>query len=113
MKSLSWSIFILSFLIRSSAWAVADTLPMTVWNNRKGVEELKKDNAALAQEKFLSALSHNPFEARLHVNLGLTFESLAQPEKARASYQTALELARDSETLFAANYNLGVMAQKE
>lgn len=110
----TWKIFMIStFLLVLSQSALAESNPSTVWSNRKGIEELKKSNAAEAKEKFLSALSQNPFEARLHLNLGLSFEAMGQLDNAKASYQTALQLAQDTETAFAANFNLGALAHKE
>jgi tetratricopeptide (TPR) repeat protein len=90
----------------------ASPTPSTVFENQEGISDLKAGNAQQAQEKFLSSLSTTPLEARLHYNLGLSFEALGQMEKAQASYQTALRLAQDDATRFSANFNLGEMAQK-
>jgi Ca-activated chloride channel family protein len=104
-------ILLFSLLVPVSVWAQSD--PSSVLSNRNGIEELKKSNPSGAQEKFLSGLSRNPFEARLHYNLALSFEALGQLDKAQASYETALKLAEhDPETRFSANFNLGLLAQK-
>lgn len=102
--------WILIFLFSSAA--SASTTPSSFFSNRKGVDELKKSNPAAAQEQFLSSLAKNPFEAKLHLNLGLTYEVLGQADKAQASYETALKLAKDDVTRFAANFNMGELAQK-
>lgn len=105
-------LFLSSILIGFSALAEAPT-PQSVLANRAGVSELKKTNPAAAQDKFIQGLAHTPFEAKLHMNLGLTFELLGQNEKARSSYETALKLAQDDQVRFAANFNLGELQQKE
>ena len=102
---------LLLLLISCQVWA--GTPPTSYLSNRKGLDDLSKSNPAAAQEKFLQALRKDPFEARLHLNLGLTFEALNQMDKARASYETAAKLAHDPQALFAAYYNLGEVAQKE
>lgn len=99
------------FLILFSFSASAQS-PSSVFSNRKGIAELKKSKPLEAQQSFLEALSNNPFQAELHLNLGLSFEALGQLEKAQASYETALKLAQTDETRFAANFNLGALAQK-
>lgn len=85
--------------------------PSSFFLNRQGIKELKKSNPSLAQEKFLQALSENPFSAEIHLNLGVTFQALGQMEKAKASYETALKLAQDDLTKFVGNFNLGTIAQ--
>ncbi len=92
--------------------ARADVGLETVLENRKGVANLKDGKASEAQQQFLQGLSENPLEARLHYNLGLSFEILGQADKAQASYQTSVKLAEDPMTKFTANFNLGEMAQK-
>ena len=87
--------------------------PQSVLANQAGIEELKKTNPAAAQDKFIRGLARTPFEAKLHMNLGLTFELLGQADKAQSSYEAALKLAQDDQVRFAANFNLGEMKQKE
>ena len=86
--------------------------PKSVWNNREGIQAFKGNSPTVAQEKFVQGLSATPFEAKLHLNLGLSFETLGQNEKAQAAYETALKFAQDDETKFVANFNLGQMQQK-
>lgn len=92
--------------------SLADADPSSYLKNRQALEAIEKKDLQDAQAKIIEALSTNPLDAKLHLNLGLTFELLAQPEKAKASYEQALKLAEDSETLFAANFDLGQLAQK-
>ena len=80
--------------------------------NREGVEQLKKSNPAAAQNRFIEALSKAPYDARIHLNLGLSFEMLGQPDKAEASYRAAQSLAKDGEALFSAHFNIGQLQQK-
>jgi Ca-activated chloride channel homolog len=105
--------FLLGFVLIAAgqvAWAEPG-LP-TVLENRQGIKDLTEGKPSEAQQKFLQGLAENPLEARLHYNLGLSFEVIGQPDKAAASYQTALKLADDPNTKFSANFNLGEMAQK-
>ncbi len=109
---MKWSLLFLALLMSSFGWAAEDSAPPAVMANRRGILELSKSNPTAAQEKFLGALAKEPLNPKLHFNLGLTFELLQQMDKAKSSYLTALNLAQDPEVLFAANYNLGEMAQK-
>lgn len=104
--------FLAAVVVGLSSVAMADPTPASVLENQEGVSELKAGNTGAAQEKFLSGLSSSPLEAKLHYNLGLSFELSGQTEKAKASYETALKLAQDDASKFAANFNLGEMAQK-
>lgn len=92
--------------------ATAEPNPQSVLSNREGVKAMKNNSPTQAQEKFIQGLSSSPFEAKLHLNLGLTFEVLGQAEKAQSSYETALKFAQDDETRFVANFNMGEMQQK-
>ncbi len=103
---------ILSLICLLSVAASAANTPTSVLSNSKGLEDLKNSNPSAAQEKFLKSLAINPFESKLHLNLGLTFEMLGKAEKEQASYQTALQLAAEDDSRFAANFNLGQLAQK-
>lgn len=103
---------VLGSILFVSGVALGSTTPSSVIANDKGLADLKDQNAAAAQEKFLQGLASNPYEARLHLNLGLTFEILGQPDKAMSSYQTAAKLADDKTVGFVANFNLGQLAQK-
>ena len=103
---------LLIVLFSSIGVQAAEPTPSIVYENQQGISDLKAGNPGAAQEKFLSGLSNAPMEARLHYNLGLSFEVLQQMDKAQASYQTALKFAQDDATKFSANFNLGEIAQK-
>ncbi len=64
---------ILSLICLLSVAASAANTPSSVLSNSKGLEDLKNSNPSAAQEKFLKSLAINPFESKLHLNLGLTF----------------------------------------
>jgi tetratricopeptide (TPR) repeat protein len=52
-------------------------------------------------------------DARLQLNLGYSFDKLEQLDKAASAYETAAKLGHDNEVLFMANFNRGVLYQKE
>ncbi len=98
--------------------ACGDNYPhvKTIDLNREGNKQLVAQNAQAALEKYLQALKFNPFQAELHLNLGLSFEFLQQPDKARSSYQEAERLAvlhEDLKTQFMALFNLAQLLGKE
>lgn len=86
--------------------------PVTVWQNEKAIRELKSGQGTLAQGPLLEALADQPLNSSLHLNLGLSFDLLSQAEKAKASYQQALENAKSPLEKFAALFNLGLIEQK-
>ncbi len=105
--------FFLSAIIFSSLVAQAESSsPSGYWNNRKAVNDLQKGMPGEAQNKFLSGLAKDPYQANLHLNLGLTYEALGQTEKAQSSYEVALKLAKNSQTAFAAAFNIAEVFQK-
>lgn len=103
--------FIFLFLT-SMAQAQEANIP-SVLENRKGIEALKKDNPVQAQQHFLESLSSNPLDARIQLNLGFSLEKMGQQEKARAAYDFSAKFGHDPEVLFTANFNRGVLYQKE
>lgn len=80
--------------------------------NQRGVQALKKNDLNLAQRKFSDALAKDPLNSDVQMNLGLSFLQSAQMEKAQAAFETVRKHSLESESLFAANYNLGWMMQK-
>lgn len=104
---------IMLFTFLSSLAFAQESGLSAVLQNRKGLEALKKENPAQAQTHFLEALSKNPLDAYLQFNLGYSLEKMDQAEKAKAAYETAAKFGKDPELLFAANYNRGVLFQKE
>lgn len=79
--------------------------PQTLQLNREGSTLLKNQSFSAALDKFISGLQFNPYQAELHLNMGLAFEGLQQNEKAQQSYHQAGELARTGEAKFMALFN--------
>ena len=104
-------IFSILFMFHFSS-AQEGNIP-TVLENRKGIEALKKQNPAAAQKHFLDALSENPLDSVIQLNLGYSLEQLGQLEKARAAYDTVAKFGKGDQALFAAHFNRGVLYQKE
>lgn len=73
--------------------------------------EAKGDTAInyhTALDKYLEALSYDPFAESLHLNLGLSFEGLKQADKALQAYQEAENLAlkeKNFKLVFMARFN--------
>jgi Ca-activated chloride channel family protein len=80
--------------------------------NKKGIEQLKKQNFTAAENFFIQALTQAPFLAELQLNLGLSFYGAGQMDKAQAAYEGALKQANNDQTRFIGNYNLGEFFQK-
>lgn len=71
----------------------------------KGDSEI---NYHTALDKYLEALSNDPFAGSLHLNLGLSFEGLKQADKALQAYKEAEQLAlkiKDFKLVFMARFN--------
>lgn len=89
--------------------------PRTLVLNKEGNKNLKDKNAQEASDKYLAALRFNPYQAELHLNLGLSFEFLQFPDKALQSYKYADQLAQQEghpELSFAARFNAGQLLGK-
>ncbi len=78
----------------------------TVLLNNKGVAALQADSPTGGQEKFIEALAISPFESALHNNLGVSFDSLKEIDKAMQSYSSAEKAAPSSEMKFISRFNL-------
>ena len=83
--------------------------PRTIWNNHVAVQEFKKGSVTDSQRNFLEALGVDPFIGELHVNLGLTYQALQQPDSAIQSYQSAEKWGRNPNVIFISRFNQGVM----
>lgn len=107
-------LFLASAVLMISLAAQADDLPslQSIRENNKGVDQLKASNIQMSQDLFIQALQKNPLSSEIQLNLGVTFSQQNQPEKAQAAYETALKLAKDDESKFAALFNLAELAQK-
>jgi type IV pilus assembly protein PilF len=62
------------------------------YNTQLGIEYLKQNNVAAAQEKIERALEQNPKDAGAHTAAGLLYERLREPKKADQHYARALRL---------------------
>ncbi|KYG65673.1 hypothetical protein AZI86_00940 [Bdellovibrio bacteriovorus] len=76
--------------------------------NREGNKALEKQAFPAAMDKYIQALSFDPFIGDLHLNLGLSLEGQQQAEQALKSYKEAENLALKEENLslvFMARFN--------
>lgn len=83
--------------------------PRTLWHARSGSKNMKAGEVSEAQKDYLEALGVDPFVSELHINLGLTYQSLKQPDSALQSYESAERWARNPVASFAARFNQGVL----
>jgi Ca-activated chloride channel homolog len=81
--------------------------PRAVYNNLSGVKTLLKNQPSQAQAEFLKALETEPEEARLHLNLGLSYQANKDLERAAKEYQAAARFATTDELKFFGNFNAG------
>jgi type IV pilus assembly protein PilF len=68
------------------------TVTAARFNAQLGIEYLKQNNLAAAQEKIERALQQNPKDAGAHTAAGLLYERLREPRKADQHYSRALKL---------------------
>lgn len=86
-------------------WAVT---PGTIEKNNEGILKFQKEDYYGSYQKFVESLSEEPFHPLLHLNLGLSYYSNQEPEKALKSFQSALRLAEEQaapEFVFVALFN--------
>lgn len=72
---------------------------------------LKAEQFEQALQVYLSLLETDPYEARVHSNVGVLLGHLQKPEEALKALQYALKIAeseKDLQAQFAIHYNLGV-----
>jgi len=81
--------------------------------SRQGNRQLEAQNYQGAFETYVKILEFDPFSAETHLNLGLSFEGQQQAEKAKPSYQNALQYAKDRAMKFMAVFNLAQLLGKE
>lgn len=98
---------VLSTFIFSGCGVEVD--PRTLWQNRVAVKEFEKGSVTDSQKNFLNALAVDPFIGELHVNLGLTYQALQQPESAIQSYESAEKWGRNPGVIFNSRFNQGVI----
>lgn len=123
MKSSCYLLVVISVLT-----ACSGPKPETIIDTYQGRAELKKNRPALAQDRFVHAITRDPFLYETNLNLGYIFENKdneknsekAGDEKkemspeteqnynnAIKSYLKAAELAGNDEQKFIAHFNLG------
>ena len=105
--------FLLLFVCSFSLAAGAETMSLrAIYLNRQATQLLKDQKPEEALGKWAEALASSPETPEIHLNMGLAFEALGQPEKAIQSFQTADRLAQDQEVQFLSRFNQGAIQQK-
>lgn len=83
----------------------------STWNsyllNKKAVESLKAEESGESLQNLVQALSEDPLNPKLHMNLGLVLIALEESEQAAKSFVAAGQLGKSDELLFAAHFNAG------
>lgn len=80
----------------------------TLQLNREGNKALTGQTYPSAMDKYIQALTFDPFVGALHLNLGLSFEGQQQADQAMKSYKEAESLALKEENMplvFMARFN--------
>lgn len=96
--------FLICVFLTQNVWALE---PNAVDMNNQGVEKLKSEEPYSAYKLFLEALSKEPFQSSIRLNLGLSFEKGEEFKKAYKEYMTAYRYARDDQEKFIALFNAG------
>jgi Tfp pilus assembly protein PilF len=113
MKHLMKTLFLFfSLLLAATAKASADKNISAVNLNNQAVQEILKDTLPAAQGHLIQALGKSPENSSVHLNLGFVLEKDNKPEKAQASYEQALKMAKSPTEKFNALFNLGQLSQK-
>jgi hypothetical protein len=103
-QALTLALFFVSFLVQPAG---AASLRAYV-DNVQGIRSLQKKEFFMAYKDFLQALSHDPLNPDLQMNLALTLELNEEWEKAEKAYLSAYALSQgDSKRQFAALFGLG------
>lgn len=79
---------------------------------KEGNALLQTEQYSLALNKYLEAMTYNPFRAELHLDAGLSFQGLQEAEKALQAFTEAEKLAEKSQAqvlVFMARFNKGVL----
>jgi tetratricopeptide (TPR) repeat protein len=87
----------------------------TLQLNREGNKAFTAQTYPAATDKYIQALTFDPFVGALHLNLGLSFEGQQQAEQAQRSYKEAENLAakeKNQTLVFAARFNQGQLLGK-
>lgn len=84
----------------------------TIQLNNQGAKLMQEQKPEEAIGKFSRALETDPGLGAIHVNMGVAFEQLGQPEKALQAYRTAEKIGDDPRSKFMALFNQGALHQK-
>lgn len=112
MKTLGFLFFLLTSLLISLGAEAAHLRALKA--NNDGVRLLMEENNTQAYRLFVEGLSYDPFEPRLHMNLGLVFLLNEEKEKSYQAFVQAEQLASEKkDILFMARFNAGVVASSQ
>jgi len=87
--------------------------PQTYLQTEQGKKALVGENLQEAQNHFVEALSSEPFQSELHLNLGLIQEFLKEHPKALSFYESAERYAKTPSRHFFSLYNQGEVLGKD
>lgn len=85
--------------------AHATLTPGVIRKNNEAAESLKNERNGEAYRTLVDALAQAPFQAELHLNLGLAFERNGEKEKALAEYANVAKNSDRPEYRFQALFN--------
>ena len=108
--------FFIAFTLMTLTACQGNPEVQTLNLNFQGNRALKAQNLQEAYGRYLEALRFDPFLPQLHLNLGLTFEFMQQPDKAMQSYRQAEALAdkqHNLPVLFMARFNQAQLLGKD
>jgi tetratricopeptide (TPR) repeat protein len=107
----SVQIFIVGFWITFQASALSI---QAIQDNNAAAKDLQKKSYFQAYEGFLRSLKAEPFNPKVHLNLGLTFQANEEYDKALQEYNLIPRLPGvDAESVFQAYFNLGTLQTKQ
>lgn len=102
------------FILLSICEAGQAVAPQAVRENNSAIEELSQENNYKAYQRFIDALSIEPFNLAIRMNLGLAFELNKEEDKALKEY-LAVDRANppEAELQFAARFNAARILAKQ
>ncbi|MEM7647511.1 MAG: tetratricopeptide repeat protein [Pseudomonadota bacterium] len=108
MNNFRTCVFLSVFFLTSTVWGQPSL--KEIWRNNQAVEHLKQKKVIEAHDEFKQLLSQSPFSPLFQFNLGFSFISVEEMEKAIQMYKEILKLKPLSpEIEFPTLYNLGVL----
>ena len=85
----------------------------TIWHNHKSIKLLNDKNPEASQKDLVEALSFDPFQPEVHLNLGLNFEILNQNDNALKQYATVEKYSNNSFQVFVSRFNRAQLLARE